>query len=193
ISDSGLAMMAGLADSVALGAFLAGENNGFDRTTLGVPTTDIPRMKALLLAEWERRGFAPEDGAKYPAFGGPLVDQLKFKPEPCKEGEGVDGAGKIRWNGGEARYLYVLPEGAASPGVPPNLDEPAGTLWLIDVPTKEAPFASGLTYGAVSGAQRQRLPAAGPAPALVPGARYHLHVLRDIGFPITRCLFTAPG
>lgn len=31
ISDPGLAMMAGLADSTALGAFPPEENNGFDR------------------------------------------------------------------------------------------------------------------------------------------------------------------
>jgi hypothetical protein len=194
VSDSGLAMMAGLADSVALGAFPAADNNGFDRTELGLPTTDIPRMKALLLGEWARRGFAPQDGAKYPPFGGPLVDQLDFTPSACAEGEGVASDGVVSWSGGAARYLYVLGKDARSPGVPPNLDRPEGTLWLIDVPTASAPFESkSLRYGEVAGSQQQRVPAAGQAPPLVPGETYHLHVLRDVGFPITRCLFTAPG
>jgi hypothetical protein len=191
LKDSGLAMMAGLADSTTLGAFAAKDNNGFDRTALGAPTTDVERMRKLLLGEWARRGLQPEDGKKYPPFGGPLVDQLQFKAEPCTEGEGIDAGGVITWQGGEARYVYVLEASANAPGVPPNLDRPVGTLWLADVPSTAEPMQTGIAYGKVSGAQRQRLPESGPAPALQAGKTYHLHVLRDIGFPITRCLFTA--
>jgi hypothetical protein len=192
VADSGLAMMAGLADSYALGAYPAKDNNGFDRTTLGLPTTDIPRMQKLLLAEWARRGYTPAEGADYPPFGGPLVDQRSFVPQACGAGEGVDAQGILSWTGGAARYLYVLPPGAANPGVPPDQDEPAGTLWLVDVPTKDAPFASGLAYGSLAGAMHQRLPASGAPAPLQPGATYYLYVLADIGVPLARCLFTAP-
>jgi hypothetical protein len=192
VANSGVAMMAGLADSYALGAYPAKDNNGFDRTTLGLPTTDIPRMQKFLLAEWARRGFTPEQGADYPAFGGPLVDQRTFTPQACGAGEGVDKNGNLSWTGGGARYLYVLPSGAANPGVPPNQDEPSGTIWLVDVPTKSAPFASGVPFGAVNGALKQRIPATGAPAPLTAGQTYYLYVLADIGLPLARCLFTAP-
>jgi hypothetical protein len=192
MSDSGLAMMAGLADSVALGAFPAEENNGFDRTALGVPTTDVPRMRALLLGEWARRGFTVEDAADIPPFGGPLVDQLNYVPAECADGQGVDAAGKVTWTGGDARYLYVLDAGAKNPGVPPNLDEPVGTRWLVEVPTKSEPFASGVEYGAPGGELVQRLPVSGAPAPLTSGESYYLYVLKDVGVPITRCLFVAP-
>lgn len=193
LKDSGLAMMAGLADSTALGAFDAKDNNGFDRTVLGVPTTDVPRMQKLLLGEWQRRGLGPDDAKQVPPFGGPLVEQLAFVPGPCGAGEGVDAQGLVQWSGGAARYVYVLSATAASPGVPPNLDVPNGTLWLVDVASDKPAMASGIPYGVASAAQRQRVPAAGAAaPALAKGQSYYLVALQDIGMPLTRCLFTAP-
>jgi hypothetical protein len=193
VRDSGLAMMAGLAGSDALGAFPAADNNGFDRTTLGLPTTDIPRMQAFLLGEWARRGYGPEDGGLFEDFGGPILDQLLYEPGPCEDGEGVAADGTVTWTGGDARYLYVLAADAANPGVPPNLDEPAGTLWLVDVATASDPFPSGVGYGELTGDLRQRIPAEGSPPALAAGGTYYLYVLRDIGFPLARCLFTAPA
>jgi hypothetical protein len=191
VRDSGLAMLAGLADSTALGAFPAAENNGFDRSVVGVPTTDAARMKALLLGEWKRRGLTDADAAKVPPFGGPLVDQLHYTPSACGAGEGlVDG--KLAWNGGAARYLYVLEAGAKSPGVPPNLDVPEATRWLVDVSDKKPAFASGVAYGAATGDLRQRVPASGAPLPLVSGATYYLVALRDVGFPLARCLFQAP-
>lgn len=192
IEDSGLAMMAGLAASDALGAFAAADNNGFDRTALGVPTTDVPRMRALLLAEWARRGLGDADAAKVPPFGGPLVTQQSFVPSACAAGEGVGADGAITWSGGAARYVYVLEASAKNPGVPPNLDEPAGTVFLADVPSTSAPFASGLRFGDVPAGGRRRVPASGAPAALTPGATYYLYVLKDVAYPITRCLFTAP-
>lgn len=192
VRDSGLAMMAGLAGSQALGAFPAAENNGFDRTELGLPTTDIPRMRAFLMGEWARRGFAPEDGAQFEDFGGPILDQLLYEPTACEEGEGVAADGSLKWGGGEARYAYILEGDSTNPGVPPNLDEPAGTLWLVDVPTASDPFASRLHYGDVSGDVNQRIPETGAPPALESGKTYYIYVLKDIGFPLARCLFTYP-
>lgn len=192
ISDSGLAMMAGLADSSAFGAFPPAENNGFDREALGVPTNDVPRMRALLLSEWARRGFTEAEGKAYPPFGGPLVDQRDFVPAPCAEGEGIDENGVVSWGADPARYVYVLDVGSKNPGVPPNLDLPAGTRWHVAVPTTGEPVLSGILYGEAKGGLLQRVPEAGTAaPALVKGQNYVLVVLQDIAFPAARCVFTA--
>lgn len=193
LGDDGLAMMAGLAPSDALGAYPAELNNGFNRTDVGVPTTDVERMRRLLVSEWMRRGHSLPDAADVPAFGGPLVDQQQFSPATCTRGEGVAADGTVTWAGGSARYVYVLPTGSKNPGVPPNLDEPAGTVWFVDVPNTAMPISSGIRYGQVTGTQRQRLPATGQPAALVPGTTYYLYVLKDVGFPITRCLFTTPS
>jgi hypothetical protein len=192
VPDDGIAMMAGLADSSALGAYPSSENNGFDRRTTGLPTTDIARMQHFMVSEWIRRGHTPEEGAQVPPFGGPIVDQENYVPTGCMDGEGVAADGTVTWTGGPARYVYVLDQGSRNPGVPPNLDEPAGTFWLVDVPWTEGPMSSGIRYGAVASPQVQRIPASGKPDPLIPGATYYLYVLKDIGFPLTRCLFTAP-
>jgi hypothetical protein len=93
ISDSGIAMMAGLADSTAFGAFDPSDNNGFDRTVVGVPTTDNDRMRAIFVGEWERRGYTIAEGEAIPPFGGPLVAQLDYVPGACEDGQGLDADG----------------------------------------------------------------------------------------------------
>ena len=192
LSDQGLGILAGLVPSSAFGAYPPAQNNGFDRLTTGIPTTDIARMQSFLLTEWKRRGLALEDAQQYAAFGGPLAMQAKYQPKACSAGEGVDAQGHLNWGGGPARYVYVLPGDAQNPGVPPNMDQPAGTLWLVQVPWTATPLDSGLSYGAISGAMQQRLPVSGQAPALKAGQSYYLYVLKDIGIPITRCIFQAP-
>lgn len=192
VKDSGMAMFLGVADSTQLGAYPAKDNNGFDRTTLGLPTTDIPRMKKFLLAEWTRRGKTIEDAKTYAPFGGPLVAQSTYEPAACEAGEGVAADGKVTWLGGDARYVYVMAKGSKNPGVPPNLDLPEGTVWHVAVPNTKPAVKSGLAYGQVSGDLVQRVPATGAAPTLVKGQTYYLYVLQDIGFPASRCLFTAP-
>ena len=192
LRDSGIAVLAGLVSSEAFGAFPAKDNNGFDRTALGIPTTDVPRMQKLLMGEWKRRGLGEADVGKYYDFGGPLVDQAKFKPEACDQGIGNSADGKVSWGSSPARYVYVLQADSANPGVPPNLDQPAGALWFVDVPTAAKAMQSGIAYGKLSGDQRQRLPATGPAPALQKGKTYYLYALLDVGVPVERCLFTQP-
>jgi hypothetical protein len=191
ISDTGIAMMAGLADSRAFGAFDKADNNGFDRTVVGVPTTDNERMRTLFTSEWERRGYSLADAETIPPFGGPLVDQLDYVPSACEAGQGLAPDGTVQWTGGTARYLYILEPSANNPGVPPNLDQPAGTIWFVDVPNTAAPFNTGIKYGELTGDMRKRVPS-GAAPALSTGQTYYLYVLSDIGIPVTRCLFTAP-
>jgi len=192
VPDDGIAMMAGLAPSDALGAYPASENNGFDRMTTGVPTTDIPRMQSFLTQEWIRRGHTLAEAAQVPAFGGPIVDQQHYVATACTNGEGVAADGTVTWTGGPARYVYVLNPGSKNPGVPPNLDEPTGTVWFVDVPSSEGPMSTGIRYGVTTGTQVQRLPVSGAPPSLAAGTTYYIYVLKDIGFPLTRCLFTAP-
>ena len=99
----------------------------------------------------------------------------------------------MTWRQGSARYVYVMEPTSSPPGVPPNLDMPAGVLWRFDVPwTGEAVASGTITYGVAPEGTLQRAPVTGPAPALVSGTRYYLYVLADIAQPNTRCLFTAP-
>ncbi|MFZ9889820.1 MAG: proteinase inhibitor, partial [Myxococcota bacterium] len=111
----------------------------------------------------------------------------------CTRGEGVTAEGDLVWTGGGARYVYVLEEGAANPGPPPNLDLPDGTVWRVDVPPSADPMESPLKFGALPASATQRFPAAGVAPdALVSGRTYYVYAMADVAIPITRCLFVAP-
>lgn len=189
--DSGLAMSAGWVDSTAFGAYPAEDNNGFHRDVVGIPSTDPERMIAFFEAELAYRGLVEADFADTKPFGGPLYDQLVYEPQACEDGEGIDGDGTLRWDGGGARYVYVLEAGSDNPTVPPNLDLPEGTLWRVDVPADGSPIDAGsVTYGSVPQGTTQRFPADGEPTPLVPGTEYYLYVTADVGIPITRCLFT---
>lgn len=190
--DSGLALGANWIDSVAFGAFPPEDNNGFDRLESGFPSTDPARMVAFFAAELEHRGRTPDEFADAEPFGGPLYDQLVYEPDACANGEGVKADGTVVWTGGLARYVYVLEAGSSSPTVPPNLDLPDGTLWRLDVPWEDGePIGSTeVAYGSLPAGMLQRFPVDGAPPALVPGNDYYLYVSRDVGIPITRCLFT---
>ena len=60
-SDYTIAFFAGWVASDRFGSQRPELNNGFDRDTTGIPTTDIRRMKAFLEGEAERRGITEED------------------------------------------------------------------------------------------------------------------------------------
>ncbi|KYG01460.1 proteinase inhibitor [Sorangium cellulosum] len=188
-NPSGLALAAGWVSSAALGAYPPDQNNGFSRDTAGLPTTDPARMIAFFEGELERRGFTREDFADMTPFGGPIYEQSLYEPSDCAAGEGVDAAGKVTWAGGGARYVYVMSADAENPGAPPNLDLPEGTIWRLDVPSSAEPMKSGIAYGEVPASTKQGYPADGPPEELVPGTKYYLYVLADVGIPITRCLF----
>ncbi len=189
ISNTGLAMMAGLADSVSFGAYDPEDNNGFDRSVTGTPTTDIARMQEFFVNELVRRGEDVEN-TEYAPFGGPIYDQLIFEPGACEDGLGIGRDGSLNWSGGPARYIYVLEGDADNPGVPPNLDLPEGTMWRLDVAVDAAPIESGLTYGDVPEGATQVMPGMGAPVELEEGQEYYLHVLFDRGVPLTRCIFT---
>jgi hypothetical protein len=112
------------------------------------------------------------------------------KPTACSdEGSGIDESDYVHWNGGSARYVYVLANGSDNPGVPPNLDHPSGTLWRLDVLADADAIPSGVRYGTTPAGSFQALPESGLAPTLKRGETYQLYVLQDIGLPIANCTF----
>ena len=196
--DRGLAMGAGWIDTVGFGAFPPEGNNGFARANPSAPnesifvTTNQPRMRAFFEAELAARGKTRADFASQPYGAGPLDAQRFFTPTACASGEGVDAEGTVTWLGGPARYVYVLEVSSSSPGVPPNLDMPSGTLWRADAPWTVAPVASGtVKYGVTPAGFTPRQPTSGAPAPLAKGQQYYLYVLADIAIPNTRCLFTA--
>jgi len=188
-SKMGLAIMAGWVDSTALGAHDAEDNNGFDRTRTGLPTTDIERMVAFFEGELGRRGATEADFADTPPTGGPVHTQSLYEPGPCENGEGVGSDGTIKWSGGAARYMYILETESANPGTPPNLDVPAGVIWKLDVAHTDDGVRDGFQYGTVPAGATQTFPVSGEPATLESGKQYYLYILRDIAIPITRCLF----
>ncbi|MFT3924110.1 MAG: hypothetical protein QM778_16360 [Myxococcales bacterium] len=191
LSDSGLALFAGLADSSALGAFPPERNHGFDRTATGIPTTDTARMQAFVKQELARRGISEEQARAVTPFGGPIYTFTSATPPACKPGEDITSGGTVRWlGGGRARYVYVLEAGTKNPGVPPNADIPQGTLWRLDVLPNQPALTSGIRYGQTPEGTFQTTPEASPAPALEKGKKYHLVVLDDPGLALAACEFT---
>ena len=190
----GLAFAGGVVPSWPLGAYPKEENNGFDRETTGIPTTDPARMRAFFEGEMVHRGLDVAEYEKYSPTPEFFYEQHTFEPEKCEAGVGVAEDGTMTWSGGSARYVYVLAEGANNPGVPPNLDLPEGTIWRVDVrPDQKAVKSGEVAFGKVPAGAKQGFPADGATPALVAGQTYHLYVLADMGIPITRCLFTVGG
>ena len=189
LSDNGLALFAGYADSTALGAYPAEENHGFDRTKTGVPTTDTGRMQEFLDAELARRGITKAEARKVPAFGGPLVTLANAKPAACDPGVGITDDGKIQWAGGKIRYAYVMEQGSKNPVVPPNLDLPSGTLWRLDVLASEGALKSPIAYGKTPKGTFQAYPESASAPELQQGETYHLVLLADPGLAVVNCEF----
>ncbi|MBL9103653.1 MAG: proteinase inhibitor [Myxococcales bacterium] len=193
-SPYGLAFAGGFIDSSLLGAYPAEQNNGFTREGIGIPSTDPARMIAFFAAELNHRGIDPTEFADDDPTPKPFYDQSIYEPAACDADQGVDADGTVRWTGGPARYIYVLDQSAANPGVPPNLDLPAGTRWRLDARAGQTPRVTGeVKYGELPPGLLQGFPAAGEAAPLESGQTYYLYVLADIGVPITRCLFDYAG
>jgi hypothetical protein len=190
----GLAFAGGFIDSSLLGAYPKEQNNGFSRDHLGIPSTDPARMARFFENELRFRGKTPADFASEPPTPAYFYLLDSYKPAACKNGAGIKPDGTIVWNGPPSRYVQVLAAGSRNPGVPPNLDLPAGTLWRLDVPVTGAPVAPGtVRYGVLPAGTRQGFPSTGQPAPLQPGATYYLYVQADILGPIERCLFTYSG
>lgn len=200
MSSRGLALGAGWINTVGFGAYAPNKNNGFTRPTPDNPThgafttTDDTRMRKFFENELKFRGKTREDFKDMKYGAGPLDSQRFYKPKDCTSAQRIDKDGTIHWIGGDARYVQVMKADSPSPGPPPNLDIPKGTLWRIDVDwRKGTPIKSGsIKYGVTPKGLTQRTPVDGKAPALVSGRKYYLYVQKDVANPITRCLFTAP-
>ncbi len=188
-SDEGIAMMAGLINSDVFGAYPADQNHGFDRSSTGSPTTDVARMQKFFKDEFSRRGRTLEEASTMPEFGGPLVAQRDYQPTDCNANQGVIN-NQVSWIGGDARYVYILEENSKNPGVPPNLDLPMGTIWRLDVLPQSPVMTTGFNYGEIPNNAIQQYPREGRPVTLEAGKKYYIYVMRDIGIPITRCLFT---
>ncbi|MCB9638399.1 MAG: hypothetical protein H6727_05745 [Myxococcales bacterium] len=196
----GLAMGAGWIDTVGFGAYPPEQNNGFTRATpdnpnhSAFPTTDDARMRRFFENELAYRGKKREDFKDEKYGAGPLDTQRFYVPTDCTADQVITADGTIKWVGGPARYIHVMEADSSSPGVPPNLDIPKGTLWRIDVDWKNGtPMESGsVKYGVTPEGTKQRYPEEGKPQALESGKKYYLYVQKDIANPITRCLVTAP-
>lgn len=196
----GLAMGAGWINTVGFGALPKEQNNGFSRATpvnpnhSAFPTTDDARIRKFFENELKHRGKTREDFKDEKYGAGPLDSQRFYKPKGCEAGQGIAADGTINWVGGPARYIYVMEEGTTSPGAPPNLDKPKGTLWRIDVNAENGtPIEpKSVKYGEVPDKLKQTVPESGAPKALESGKKYYLYVVKDIANPITRCIFTAP-
>lgn len=64
LTKRGVVILGGQLSSGTFGSIPASENNGFDRTQTGAPTTDTERFKSYFKKEVERRGITAEDIAK---------------------------------------------------------------------------------------------------------------------------------
>jgi hypothetical protein len=189
-STYGLAFAGGFLDSSLLGAYPSEQNNGFDRTKTGIPTTDPDRMRKFFEDELAHRGSSPAEWAGFDPVPAPFYAQDQYAPTACAEGEKVAADNTITWTGGGARYVYVLEQGTSNPGVPPNLDLPVGTIWRLDVAPESKSVRSGkLQYGDLPEGTSQAFPADGAPTPLEMGKTYYLYVLADIAQPITRCTF----
>jgi len=189
-SEYGLAFAGGFLDSSLLGAYPADQNNGFDRSQTGIPTTDPDRMKKFFAGELAYRGSSIEKWATAEPVPAPFYAMDQYEPVACAEGEKVAADQTITWAGGRARYVYVLEQGTRNPGVPPNLDLPTGTIWRVDVPPDVSSMRSGqIRYGELPAGGNQSFPVDGAPAPLEMGKTYYLYVLADIAQPITRCTF----
>jgi len=189
-SSYGLAFAGGYLDSSLLGAYSPEQNNGFDRSQTGIPSTDPARMRKFFSNELAYRGSTTEEWASFDPVPAPFFIMDQYEPGPCAAGEKVAVDGTMTWTGGGARYVYVLENGTRNPGVPPNLDLPTGTIWRLDVaPDSKSVRTGKLHYGEQPLGTSQAFPSTGSPTPLEMGKTYYLYVMADIAQPITRCTF----
>ncbi|MFT5681030.1 MAG: hypothetical protein ACI8RZ_001936 [Myxococcota bacterium] len=193
MTNSQLSMGAGMFPEHQLfGHYDASANHGFDRTETLFASTDPERMKAFFTAELERRDGSEEDleeaQGQFDALFGRLFEDVYDCIDPY---EGIV-EGAVTWNGDGVRQIYILEEGADTPGFPPNLHLPQGTVWAIFAEAESAPMASGTVVpGVVPDGAVQAWPEDGSVPAMVEGQKYRLYTSPDVMIPReANCTFT---
>ena len=193
---SGIVMGAGLAEEHNLFGFWdESDNFGFNREHTLIPTTDIERMKAFFMIEFERRGGVEQDVLDAAEQFMTVNFQLFEEPSECiAPFEGIDEDGLLKWNGDEARQIYVQEVGAANPGFQPNFDLPEGTVWALYVEPDTDGIQSGeLAFGEIPAGTKQFIPADGSKPVFEQGKTYRLFVTPDVMvLRHANCLFTMP-
>ncbi len=193
MTNARLAMAAGMFDEHSLfGHFEADVNHGFDRTHTLFASTDPDRLAAFFTAEFERRDGSQEDLDIAAGQFEALFGRLFREPVACIDPyEGVVD-GTLVWNGAGVRQVYILETDANTPGFPPNLDRPEGTVWAVYVTPDARPLESGtVTPGEIPAGTQQMVPADGSAPVLTAGRTYRLYATPDVMIPSELdCLFT---
>ncbi len=71
LTRRGSVIMSGQLESTVGGNIPPSDNNGFDRTMTGAPTTDVARFKAFFVKEVESRGITADEIAKMRPFNLP--------------------------------------------------------------------------------------------------------------------------
>jgi len=195
MTNAQLAMGAGWFPEHGLfGHFSADLNHGFDRRDTLFASTDPDRMAAFFASEFERRGGTDADLDEAQGQFDALFGRLFDAPTECiTPYEGwVDGV--ITWNSDTpVRQVYILELDAETPGFPPNLDRPNGTVWALYVEPTADPLAPGvLSPGEVPLGTVQMVPEDGPL-QLTSGRTYRLYATPDVMIPSQLdCTFTAP-
>ncbi|MBV72374.1 MAG: hypothetical protein CMH52_13700 [Myxococcales bacterium] len=194
LSITAVVMGAGMAtEHTYLGYFPPEMNFGFDRETTIYATTDVPRMQAFFRKEFERRGGTQADVEEaretFIRINGSLIEPATV----CGTGEGLDEDGRLIWNGGPARQVYIQDVGAQNPGSPPTHDKPEQTLWALYSYTSADAMVSGtIMPGDVPSIAEQAVPEASEtAPVFEDGRTYRLFVTPDFISPaLANCTFT---
>ena len=182
IKNHQLAQMTGLYEEHRNFGYLdPAENHGFSREDTMFPTTDPERMRAFFVSELERRNAPQEDYDEGERILQSFFSRLLEEPTECfSPWTGIED-GKIIWDGdGSVRQIYVLKDDAQTPGFPPLLDLPEGTVWALYVNPDGEPIASGdIGIGEIPEGTQQFIPADGTPPQLEEGATYRLFATPD--------------
>jgi hypothetical protein len=183
LSMTAVVMAAGLADDHKYLGYLPPETNfGFDRELTMFATTDIPRMQAYFMAEFERRGGTDADIETAREQFRQINNTLFTPAVECGPGEGLDAEGRLVWKGGSVRQVYIQEVGSENPGAPPNMDRPEGTLWALYADEGQPNFESGtIIPGVIPAGGVQRTPEDDTvAPVFEDGKKYRLFVTPDL-------------
>ena len=182
IENYQLAQMTGLYEEHRNFGFLdPAENHGFSRRDTMFPSTDPERMRDFFVAELERRGVPQSDMDEGERILQSFFSRLTEEPTDCVSPWTGFEDGKIIWNSdGGVRQIYLLREDAMTPGFPPVLDLPDGTLWALYVDPDGEPVLSGeVSLGEIPEGARQIIPADGSTPVLEDGVTYRLFATPD--------------
>lgn len=197
MSNSGVALAAGLVGEGVFVAVPPGENLGYEQGGNAFVSNDPERLQQFFMAEVAYRELTDEHLTSAQLFydSVPFASLKGEVPEPCPEGVGVEEDGTVHWTLEGARFLNILQDAEENPNIPP-LDSPEGTFWRYEaVATADALEPASFGYGTDDSKERaQRFPRDGAAPAaLVDGETYTLFVATRMSAAFRQnCTFTFP-